>query len=172
MDKITQLHARALNLHNTCHCKDKAKCTCAEMKMIPQEKMQETKTIVEGTNNVEYKTAYSNEKRDAMAKKGEAMPDGSYPIAHSTDLQNAIHAFGRAKDPTAVKAHIQKRAKEMGMEYMLPYDWSIDDPKKKSTTGSDMAMDSSPSYKTLNLAEFKTLEDEVKSLRVVAGLEA
>lgn len=68
--------------------------------------------------DVEYKTAYSNDARMELAKKGEAMPDGSYPIAHPTDLRNAIDSFGRAKDPSAVKNHITKRAEDMKMSYI------------------------------------------------------
>lgn len=67
---------------------------------------------------------YSPDQRDKMAKNGEAMPDGSYPIADCEDLSNAIQAFGRAKDKDATKAHIQKRAKALDCEDVeLPDDW-------------------------------------------------
>lgn len=59
---------------------------------------------------------YSAEQRADFAKKGWALPDGSYPIADMTDLQNAMQAFGRSKpeDRTKVKRHIMKRAKALG----------------------------------------------------------
>jgi len=76
---------------------------------------------------LEIKRMYSREQRERMAEAGDALPDGSYPIADKADLQNAIQAFGRAKDKDAAKKHIVKRAKELGLEDMLPEDWMSDD---------------------------------------------
>lgn len=68
---------------------------------------------------------YSADQRKTMAKSGEALPDGSYPIANATDLENAIHAIGRGNDPhSEIRAHIEKRAKALGLEKMLPADWA------------------------------------------------
>ena len=61
--------------------------------------------------------------REALADKGDAMPDGSYPIANVADLKNAIQAYGRASDPEAVKAHIKRRAKELGVTDLIPENW-------------------------------------------------
>src|SRR5512147_3047151 len=66
---------------------------------------------------------FSTEKREKLADKGEAMPDGSYPIENESDLKNAIQAVGRAKNPDAAKAHIKKRAKALGLSDMLPDGW-------------------------------------------------
>ena len=80
-----------------------------------------------------YKAAYSDDERTAMAKEGDALPDGSYPIANKADLQNAISSFGRAKDPAKVRAHIIQRAKALKMTDMLPADWpGSTNPKKAS----------------------------------------
>src|SRR5512138_116020 len=62
--------------------------------------------------------------RMKMAKKGIAMPDGSYPIPDVSHLKAAIQAIGRAKDPEATKRHIIKRAKALGRTDLLPADWS------------------------------------------------
>lgn len=65
--------------------------------------------------------------RRAMAKTGTAMPDGSFPIPDRHHLRKAIKAVGRAH-PTkraAVKAHIRKRAKALGVD--------IPDGAKKGT---------------------------------------
>lgn len=70
------------------------------------------------------KRMYDEETRDAMAKAGEALPDGSYPIADEDDLKNAIQAFGRAKDKAKAKAHIMKRAADLGLEDLIPENWS------------------------------------------------
>lgn len=70
---------------------------------------------------------YSPEARERMAKNGEAMPDGSYPIADCEDLKNAIQAIGRAKDPEATKRHIKRRAKALDCDIELPDDWNTNE---------------------------------------------
>ena len=67
---------------------------------------------------------YSQEERERMAKKGQALPDGSFPIADREDLENAIQAIGRASDPDRAKAHIKKRARELGLEELIPEGWN------------------------------------------------
>lgn len=69
------------------------------------------------------KRMYSDETRAQMAEEGMALPDGSYPIKDKADLENAIQAYGRAKDKEAAKRHIKKRAKELDLEDMLPENW-------------------------------------------------
>jgi hypothetical protein len=66
---------------------------------------------------------YDAAARKRMAENGEAMPDGSFPIANLDDLKNAIQAIGRASDPTAAKAHIRKRAKALGHSELIPESW-------------------------------------------------
>jgi hypothetical protein len=66
---------------------------------------------------------FSRTQRDNATEKGEAMDDGSFPITDKDSLGRAIKSVGRAKDTEAAKAHICKRAKEMGAEDMLPDDW-------------------------------------------------
>lgn len=56
-------------------------------------------------------------------KKGEALPDGSFPITNKRDLANAISAYGRSKNPEIVKRWIIKRAKALGARDMLPENW-------------------------------------------------
>jgi 2'-5' RNA ligase len=81
----------------------------------------------------------STSQREALAKSGEAMPDGGYPIRNGADLGRAILAFGRASDPAATKAHIQKRAKELGLTDKLPADWSAS-TKEESMTAAAAGM--------------------------------
>jgi hypothetical protein len=61
--------------------------------------------------------------RERMAESGQAMPDGSFPIANATDLRNAIQSVGRAKNYNAAKQHIMRRARALGLVEMLPNDW-------------------------------------------------
>jgi len=67
---------------------------------------------------------YSTEERERLAKKGHALPDGSFPIADREDLENAIQAIGRASDPDKAKRHIKKRARELGLEELIPEGWN------------------------------------------------
>ena len=86
-------------------------------------------------DDLEVKRMYSSDDRRSMAKAGDAMPDGSFPIADEADLKNAIAAFGRAKDPEAAKLHIMARATDLGAEELIPATWGEDSTEKK------MAMD-------------------------------
>lgn len=70
--------------------------------------------------------------RDKAAAEGHALPDGSYPINTVADLRNAIQAFGRAKNPEKVKAHIIKRARALGRSDLIPDSW-----KRRGTTTAD-----------------------------------
>lgn len=65
----------------------------------------------------------STKEREKLAEKKKALPDGGFPIANAGDLKNAIRAIGRAKDPAAAKAHIKRRAKELGLEKLIPPNW-------------------------------------------------
>ena len=81
---------------------------------------------------------FSPEEREELAKKGEAMKDGSYPIRNKADLKNAIQAYGRAKNKAATKKHIVKRAKALGETEMIPEEWnfstvSVDDLRSRIT---------------------------------------
>lgn len=70
-----------------------------------------------------FKRMFSDERREDLAKRGMALPDGSYPIENEEDLKNAIQAYGRAKDKEAAKAHIMKRARALGKEDLIPQNW-------------------------------------------------
>lgn len=66
---------------------------------------------------------YPAEQRKKMADEGQALPDGSFPIANEADLRNAIQSIGRAKDPAKAKAHIKKRAAALGLSDLIPEAW-------------------------------------------------
>jgi hypothetical protein len=59
---------------------------------------------------------FSADKRKTMAKKGTALPDGSFPIASCQDAKNARQAIGRAKPSkrSKVMAHIKRREAALG----------------------------------------------------------
>jgi hypothetical protein len=74
------------------------------------------------TTNLE-KRDFSDKERKSLAKTGDALPDGSFPIKTVSDLKNAIRAIGRAKDPAKAKAHIKSKAKELGQTALIPDNW-------------------------------------------------
>lgn len=92
---------------------------------------EEASEIEAEAAEIALKRAYSEESRMSMAKRGHALPDGSYPIKDEADLRNAIQAYGRAKDKEAAKAHIMKRAMDLGLDELIPSNWVPDDVKKK-----------------------------------------
>ena len=102
---------------------------------VPEEEMEE---------EVDEKREFSSEQREEMAEEGNAMPDGSFPIANEEDLRNAIQAHGRAKDIEKAKAHIKKRARALGLEDLIPAEWN----EGKSV---------------INVSEMKSLLDDLKS---------
>lgn len=67
----------------------------------------------------------STDERERLADTGHALPDGSYPIANVSDLQNAIRAYGRAgeADRARVRQHIVRRARALSREDLIPDDW-------------------------------------------------
>ena len=99
------------------------------------------------------KRAYSDDDRDTMAESGMALPDGSYPIKDATDLRNAIQAFGRAKDKDKAKAHIMKRARDLGQEEMIPENWSSGEKTAAKWDDSDQFMKSLMEFQLLEIEE-------------------
>ena len=63
------------------------------------------------------------EQRRKLAERGEALPDGSFPIRSKEDLKDAIQSYGRAKDKAEAKRWIKRRARELDAEGELPEDW-------------------------------------------------
>lgn len=82
--------------------------------------------------------AYSAEQRQAMAEKGEALPDGSFPIANGDDLKAAMQSIGRAKDPEKAKAHIRRRAKALKLTDMLTPAFKATKPVGKGDVYADL----------------------------------
>lgn len=73
------------------------------------------------------KTFFTHEERKDLAKKGEAMPNGKYPIRNRQDLKDAIRLSGSSSmSKEEVKKWIKKRAKELNLEDELPEDWRVE----------------------------------------------
>ena len=75
---------------------------------------------------------YTSKQRKALAAKGLAMPDGSYPTDGIPALKRAIKAFGRAASDE-LKAYLVKRAKALNATDLLPADWPGSTKPKEAT---------------------------------------
>jgi 8-oxo-dGTP pyrophosphatase MutT (NUDIX family) len=92
---------------------------------------------IEKANN---KTYFSHKERMDLAERGEAMPNGKYPIRNSQDLKDAIRLVGASDMPKSeVKAWIKKRAKELGLENELPESWNKKEDVEKGMGMNDVA---------------------------------
>jgi hypothetical protein len=71
--------------------------------------------------------SFTPEQRKELAKKGQALPDGSFPIRNKADLKNAIRAYGRSGKTKAaqVRKHIIARAKALGATKIIPEKWTM-----------------------------------------------
>jgi hypothetical protein len=80
--------------------------------------MAEVLSLVEGRE-------FKEKERKNLADKGNALPDGSFPIRSPQDVKNAIQAIGRTSPAkrSAVKAHIKKMARKLGVEDLIPDGW-------------------------------------------------
>lgn len=124
------------------------------------------------------KRAYNEESRMEMAKRGMALPDGSYPIKDIADLQNAIQAFGRAKDKEAAKAHIMKRARDLGAENMIPEKWMEKSAEEELEFSDEVAeqaeLELKEAYQGDILAEMsekgEAMEDGMMPIKTTADL--
>jgi hypothetical protein len=67
----------------------------------------------------------SREKRQKLAEKGYALPDGSYPITNVDSLKDSIQAYGRGKPSkrAAIRRHIMKRARVLDRADLIPEQW-------------------------------------------------
>ena len=73
------------------------------------------------------KAKYGADDRRDMADSGQAMDDGSYPVADRADLGRAIKAVGRGgADHDKIRRHIIARAKALGASAEIPDNWNAD----------------------------------------------
>lgn len=109
----------------------------------------------------------SKKSREQAADKGEALPDGSYPIRNEQDLKNAIKAYGRAKESerAKVRKHIMKRARALGKADLIPDDWKH--AASAAITASVMSMRSRVEEARASAGQFPvtaSVESDLKDL--------
>lgn len=108
----------------------------------------------------EDKTYFSHKERKDLAKKGEAMPNGKYPIRNASDLEDAIALVGRSNMPESeVKAWIKKRAKELKLEDELPSSWKDKVEKTMSAESTQGLAKESVEEDTKNSVDNKEKEE-------------
>ena len=105
--------------------------------------MLQSEGLIASANSYMEFADLSEEVRMKLAEKGQALPDGSYPIRNVSDLRNAVHAYGRAKagNKAKVRRHIAKRARALGKPGLIPQEWkeaSTFDSEELSTRLEDM----------------------------------
>jgi hypothetical protein len=63
--------------------------------------------------------------RKKLAKSGQAMPDGSFPITSVDSLRDSIQAYGRGKPSRRpmIRRHIMKRARQLDRADLIPEGW-------------------------------------------------
>lgn len=97
--------------------------------------LKDAKEKLEKAKNKHY---FSVSERKELADKGEAMPDGKYPIRNKQDLKDAIRLSGSSdKSKTEVRMWIKKRAKELGLEEELPENWKDESKEIEKTIGTE-----------------------------------
>lgn len=82
---------------------------------------------------------YDTDDLNKMLAKGHAIKnangDPSYPIEDEEDLDKAIKAVGRGgSDHDAIRKHIIKRAKALGLSSKIPDNWNADGSMKGATS--------------------------------------
>ena len=105
----------------------------------------------------------SEEERMALAEKGQALPDGSYPIRNVDDLKNAVKAYGRSnkEDRAKVRKHIMKRARQLKQVDLIPSEWA-----KAASAEADVLVASMRSRIATFAEETKEISDaDLKKLK-------
>ena len=84
---------------------------------------------------LDLRAKYNAEQLRTMARNGQAMPDGSYPIGDLADLANAIRAVGRGSGShDAIRRHIMKRARALGASDQIPDNWMANGGMREDQT--------------------------------------
>ena len=104
---------------------------------------------VEGTeksfDSIEEKRFYTRTRRMEYAKRGWALPDGSYPIRDVGDLRNAIQAYGLGKNKERTRKHIIKRARQLGRLDLVPENWKKEEKAARRYGPNDPKTPAKPS---------------------------
>jgi hypothetical protein len=101
-----------------------------------------------------------------------ALPDGSYPIRSTKDIENALRDYYRSGKKPDVKAHIIARAKAIGAESALPGDW-MEAADKAAAVSNSLGTAQAPDAlaKALTYAALKLDRATAENARLRKALE-
>jgi len=125
----------------------------------------------------EVKREFTPEQLKELESRGLTMKGGGFPIENVGDLENAIHAYGRARNPEATRAWIIKRAHDLDRDDLIPEDWETgpdndaDDDEAKSVFTADPL---TSEHKVVPVSGFKVLDEDegiVEAIVSVTGIE-
>lgn len=72
------------------------------------------------------KRTFTAQQRRDLEAKGQAMKGGAYPIENAGDIKAAVSSIGRGgASSAAIKAHIIKVARKLGLTSALPKTWGV-----------------------------------------------
>lgn len=110
---------------------------------------------------------YDTDDRKRMAGNGQAMDDGSYPVADEEDLDNAIRAVGRGgSSHDAIRRHVIARAKALGASGRIPDNWASDGSLKQPVSKADGMTDpGSPAWEAQDADTADSLVQAILALR-------
>lgn len=124
----------------------------------------------EGANMVLLKREDVVNERAELAKSGAAMPDGSFPIVTKQDLEAAIEAFPRAKNPEATAKHIAGRAEAISATDTLPTSGDLADFLGKAADSGDGSEGDSEMSEATNQADIAAVEKRAERAEAIADL--
>jgi hypothetical protein len=134
-DPVAELSARVQKLEQleNAELSTKAEAAIEKFNVVREQKAAQLSAVadaayarIHGEPKYDDEFGYiSREKRQKLAKKGYALPDGSYPITNIDSLKDSIQAYGRSKPGkrAAVRRHIMKRARGLGRADLIPDKW-------------------------------------------------
>ncbi len=123
----------------------------------------------DGEEDAEKRT-FSAKERERLARTGEALPDGSFPVVTRADLKNAISAFGRAGNKAQVARHIKKRAKALKATDLLPTEGPLADLLKNTAQENDIMSDNKDQKTDGNEKAVEELKKQLVRANSVADL--
>ena len=116
----------------------------------------------------QYEHAFTEEERQMLAKSGEAMVDGTFPICEINDLKNAIQYFASVNVQNKkedVAKHIVKRADALGLTYLLPHKGPLAELISKQAAESGGGQQENETMpKTIDAADKEAVEKQFDEL--------
>ena len=127
-------------------------------------RMSELSSRVLPTEDYEDGFGYiSREKRQKLAEKGLALPDGSFPIENVEALKDSIQAYGRGKKSkrAAIRRHIMKRARVLGKPELIPDEWKAASSEELEFAVNDLRS-RIPAMTASGFNDFADVSDKVR----------